>query len=187
MLPRLRAAIVTNSVQDLHGDKNLQIQLTNFVRTLEELTRKASQIHIGVCRYQDVPVPGANGSVQKQPFLAEGTVLLSALVDALGSIFHMFVEAVRYSESWSNGKEVNNSDFGSEVTKHQNEALKYLQTAKNQLIRVASGDKKAETLAPTLTPEGIAISTMERLTLGMYQDRTLDVVGMYQECLEYLV
>lgn len=187
MLHRLRAAIVTNDVQNLHGDKNLKIQLTSFVNTLDLLTKKATEIHIGVRRYQDVPVPVTNGSLQKQPILAGGVVLLSALVDALGSIFHMFVEAVRYSESWSNGKEVNNSDFGNEVTKHQNEALQYLQTAKNQLIRVANGDKKAETLAPTLTPEGIAISTIERLASGMYQDRTLDVVGMYQECLEYLV
>lgn len=119
--------------------------------------------------------------------LAEGTTLLSALVDALGSIFHMFVEAVRYSNSWADGKETSMLAPDSEVAKYLGETSRHLQNAKNQLIRVVNGEEKADTLAPVLTPEGIAISTMERLTSGMYKNKTLDIVGMYEECLEYLV
>lgn len=119
--------------------------------------------------------------------MADGAVLLSAIVDALCSIFHMFIEAVRQIRPIRGTQMVGFMATSSEVVQHASKAVSFLNVARDQLIREVDGRDDNDTIGPVLTPQAITITVIERLVSGVYHSGTLDIIGLYEECLEHLV
>ena len=151
---------------------------------LDLLIDKAYHIHQGVrCLRPQKP--------SLLPFrddrLAEGVILLSATVDSLGSIMHMFVEAARVAGSRSTKKKKGIMSSHFRVGQYGDEALKHLDNTRGQLIREASDEDKENVIGPVVTAEAISIAIMRRLVSGVYCSGSVDAIGIYEECLEHLV
>ena len=147
----------------------------------------ATRLHRGVHSLRSKPVPG-DSKWEDEDAMADGTILLSAVVDAFGSIIHMFVEAVRYVKSSHDIKKTSSlmaDTFA--VSRHAEESVRLLEQARGQLIREADGRDENDTIGPVLTPEAITITIIERLVSGVYHSGTLDIIGLYEACLEHLV
>ena len=119
--------------------------------------------------------------------LAEGVILLSATVDSLGSIMHMFVEAARVAGSRSTKKKKGIMSSHFRVGHYGDEALKHLDNTTGQLIREANDEDKENVIGPVVTAEAISIAIMGRLVSGVYCSGSVDAIGIYEECLEHLV
>ena len=113
--------------------------------------------------------------------VAEGAILLAVMVDALGETLQMVVETVRCLRSDS----PNLKD--SALFEHGKEACELLKAARDQLIREADGRDKNGNVGPVVTPEAITISLLERLSSGVKGCGTVDIINLYEECLEHLV
>ena len=153
---------------------------------LTTIIADANRLHQGVycSEFKQVPSPE---EWSEENTIAEGAVLLSATVEALGAIFRILVESVRYIRS---GRELNNAavmEPSSAVCQYTKEASKYLRVARDQLIRKADGKDKNDTIGPVLTPEAITITLMRRLVSGVFESGTIEIINLYEECLEHLV
>lgn len=124
---------------------------------------------------------------REEETIAESAVLLSATVEALGAIFRILVESVRFVRS---GPEIDKATImepSSAVSQHAKEASKFLRVARDQLIKKSDGKDKNDTTGPVLTPEVITITLMRRLVSGVFGSGTIDIINLYEECLEHLV
>ena len=99
----------------------------------------------------------------------------------------MFLEVVRYVKSSSVEKGAGLMAEPFKVVQHARESVSLLDKARDQLIREADGRDGNDTIGPVLTPEAITITLIQRLVSGVHGSGTLDVIGLYEECLEYLV
>ena len=113
--------------------------------------------------------------------VAEGAILLAVMVDALGEILQMVVETVRCIRSDTRMLK------DSALFEHGKDACEYLKAARDQLIREADGRDKNGNVGPVVTPEAITISLLERLSFGVSDGGTVDIINLYEECLEHLV
>lgn len=104
------------------------------------------------------------------------------MVDAIGAIFRMLIEAVRDVR-----RETTPSRCGARVSSYGNKARKLLETARDELISEAGGAPVFEGIGPVLTPEAISIKLLERLVCGVFRSGNVDVIRIYEECVEQLV
>lgn len=116
-----------------------------------------------------------------------GAILLAVVVDALGAILQMIVETVRCLRDDSNEEPSDNMGPASKVTEHGKDACELLKEARDQLIKEADGRDKNGYIGPVVTPEAITIALLERLTCGVLGNGTVDIIHLYEECLEHLV
>ncbi|KAL8691007.1 MAG: hypothetical protein Q9218_003683 [Villophora microphyllina] len=108
------------------------------------------------------------------------------MVDALGAIYGMLVEAVRVARHGQFPANGQVPTLGKRVVAHGNRACRLLETARDQLITEATGTAQGENIGPVVTPEAILIITMERLVRGVYGTGSVDVITILEECLEKL-
>ena len=164
--------------------QNDEAELRTFSTMVAELIEKASNLHEGVrCLRPKSPAEAA--LLPQHRKLAGGVILLAAIVDSLGSIFNMFVEAARYINSSDRVGGIDSEPC--KVAFYKREALHFLETARVQLIRESDNDDRDNRIGPVLTPEAISIALMERLADGVYRSGAIKLVDMYEECLEHLV
>ena len=109
------------------------------------------------------------------------------MVDALGAVFNMLIEAVREVQSEDRPVGGQRSTCGKKVVSNCEEACRLLDQAKDELINEATGAAAGENIGPVLTPEAILIVIMERLGGGVFGQGSVDVINIYEECLEHLV
>ena len=128
-------------------------------------------------------------SSQGSTKVAGGFILLASIVDSLGSIFCMYVEVARYASCSLPERDHGLLSTSFKLDAYKKEALDLLETAHSQLVSEAdgSGDDSRNTVGPVLTPEAVSIALMERLVSGMFQRGSVDVVKVYEACLEQLV
>ena len=107
------------------------------------------------------------------------------MIDALGAVFNMLVAAVRESRSGNNTDR--NVEPWRRALRYGNEASKLLEEARNKLIAEATGSAPGWDLGPVVTPEPIMIMLLERLAHGVYGSGTVDIINIFEECLEQLV
>ena len=119
--------------------------------------------------------------------LAEGTTLLAGMVDALGAIFHLLVEILHFLRKDGKAKTADLMGPGSKVIEYSVKAVKHLTDSRDQLIRELHGRDKSNTIGPVITPEAITIKLLERLAYGVSQTCEIDIIHLYEECLEHLV
>ena len=146
----------------------------------------AARLHQGVhcSEYKQVPGPER---WREEDTIAEGAVLLSATVEALGAIFRILVESVRFIRSDRGMDKAAMMEPSSAVSQHVREASKFLRVARDQLIKKADGKDKNDTIGPVLTPEAITITLMRRLVSGVSGSGSIEIINLYEECLEHLV
>ncbi len=141
-------------------------------------------MHLGVHFWPDSHVPP--GQETPKDAITGNAILLASIVDALGAIFNMMVAAVRderlRAES-SQGK----ATLSNKVSDYADEACELLETARDKLITEAIGAAPGENVGPVLTPEAILIMLMERLVRGVFGTGNVEVIAVYEECLEHLV
>lgn len=108
------------------------------------------------------------------------------MVDALGEVFHMLVETLRClrSHEYETGGIMGPESL---ILKYGKEACDLLETARDQLVREANGTANNNSIGPVVTPEAIAIALFDRLTSGVFFTGSIDVINLYEECLEHLV
>ena len=109
-------------------------------------------------------------------------VLLSSMIDALGAVFHMFTSALL--ELRQNERR---SSCGEDVIQASEEAKTLLSRARDELISEANVSSCGGHIGPTTTPEAILIRVIERLVAGVCEDGNLNIMSMFQMCLEKLV
>ena len=140
-------------------------------------------MHLGVHCWPDLYIPP--GQETPKDAISGNAILLASIVDALGAIFNMMVAAVRDERrrpKSSQGKALNNK-----LSEYADEACELLETARDKLITEAVGAAPGENVGPVLTPEAILIMTMERLVRGIFGSGNVEVIAVYEECLEHLV
>ena len=113
-------------------------------------------------------------------------ILLASIVDALGAIFKMMVAAVRDERLRPNSSQ-EKATLSNKVSDYADEACELLETARDKLITEAVGAAPGENVGPVLTPEAILIMLMERLVCGVFGTGNVEVIAVYEECLEHLV
>ena len=119
--------------------------------------------------------------------MADSTILLLAILNAFCSIFHMFIEAVRYFKSSYGIKEAGLMAEPFKFTQQARKLESFLGIARYQLIREADGRDDNDVIGPILTPEAITITIIERSVSSVDHSGTLDIIGLYEGCLEHLV
>jgi len=122
-----------------------------------------------------------------QNLVPKGAVLLEVMIDTLVDIFKMAVEAVRFILRPKKEDSMRIVGPNSKVRDYIEQIGLKLKTAKNQLIVEADGQAHNERVGPVVTPETLMIILMERLIRGVYGERSVDIIGLYEECLQNLV
>ena len=117
--------------------------------------------------------------------VANGAILLAVVVDALGAILRMIVETAKCLRDTDDETD---SIMGerSKITEHGKDACDLLKEARDQLIREADGRDRNGNIGPVVTPEAITFALLERLASGVLHQGTLDIIHLYEECLEFL-
>ena len=146
----------------------------------------AQRLHQGVYCSRTVHNPKTN-EWRHEHAVANGAILLAVVVDALGAILQMIIETVRCLRHYSDEETSDIMDPASKVTEHGKDAGKLLEEARDQLIKEADGRDKNGSIGPVVTPEAISITLLQRLACGVLRDGTIDIIHLYEECLEHLV
>lgn len=153
---------------------------------ISKIVFHAQRLHQGVYCSRAIHDPDTNEWRYKDS-VAKGAILLAVVVDALGAILHMIVETVRCLRDDSEEGPSEIIGLTSKVTEYSKDACEFLKEAKDQLIKEADGRDKNGIIGPVVTPEAITIALLERLTCGVLRNGTIDIVHLYDECLEDLV
>lgn len=140
----------------------------------------AERIHLGVYYQHSVGTP--LGGVAKDA-ISKNAILLASMVDTLGAIFNLLLEAIRDARQC----QISMTILAKKVSKHGDEACKLLEKARDELIAEATGAVPGENVGPVLTPEAILIMLIERLVQGVYGTGSVEIISIYEECLELLV
>ncbi len=145
----------------------------------------AERLHLGVhCQR----VQQSAGQPDKyEDDVAESAILLSTMVDALGAVFNMLVDALRVARLGPSSGKDKDLLLGKRATFYSNEASRLLEIAGDELISEATGAAAGDNVGPVVTPEAILIVTMERLVRGVFGTGSVDVINVLEECLEQLV
>ena len=134
--------------------------------------------------WEDALVPP--GQETPKDAITENAILLASIVDALGAIFKMMVAAVRDERIRPNSLQ-EKAILSNKVSNYADEACELLETARDKLITEAIGAAPGENVGPVLTPEAILIMLVERLVCGVFGTGNVEVIAVYEECLEHLV
>ena len=134
--------------------------------------------------WEDAHVPP--GQETPKDAITENAILLASIVNALGAIFKMMVAAVRDERLRPNSSQ-EKATLSNKVSSYADEACELLETARDKLITEAIGAASGENVGPVLTPEAIMIMLMERLVCGVFGTGNVEVIAVYEECLEHLV
>ena len=146
----------------------------------------AQRLHQGVYCSRAV-LDSKTGKWHFEDAVAKGAILLAVVVDALGAILQMIVETVRCLRDGSDEEPSDIMGPTSKVAEHGEDACKLLKEARDQLIKEADGRDKNGNIGPVVTPEAITIALLERLACGVLRNGTVDIIHLYEECLEHLV
>ena len=152
---------------------------------VSSIVSNAKRLHEGVYCSRLVH-DDENNEWRTEHAVANGAILLAVVVDALGAIVSMIVETVKCLRDTDEETD-NLTGPPWRITEHHEDACKLLKEARDQLIREADGRDKNGIIGPVLTPEALAIALLERLSCGVLNDGALDIIHLYEECLEHLV
>ena len=113
--------------------------------------------------------------------------MLSAVVETFTSTIHLLIAMVKYLRSSQSNGQLQSSRPNSDVVACARKALTLMQNARNQLIRGADGRNSNDIVGPVLTPEALVITLTERLVSAVHGNGRVDIIRIYEECLEKLV
>ena len=152
---------------------------------LSSIIFNARRLHHGV--YCLGPNKDPLPSMPADGGLSNGAILLAVMVDALGAIFHLLVETVEILRTDSRQIIDSMMEPKTKISKYGEEACQFLEQARDQLIREADGIASVNSIGPVVTPEAITITILQRLVAGVFRNGSVEIIGLYEECLESLV
>ena len=155
-----------------------------LLEKVKNINARAEIVHLGVHCWPDLHTPPDLDTPKDA--ISTNAILLASIVDALGAIFNMMVAAVRDERLRHKSAQVK-ATLSNRVTSYADEACGLLETARDRLITEATGAAPGENVGPVLTPEAIFIMIMERLVRGVFGSGNVEVIAIYEECLEHLV
>ena len=167
---------------------NHRQDLYDLVERVEEINLRANAIHRGVYYKQNIMT--SRGEITQQDTISGSVRLLASMVDALGAIFDMIVQAVRDARDGAKqyvGEPGWGQPMGTKVSRYAKNACKLLETARDELVAESTGFSPDENIGPVLTSQAILILLIERLVGGVYGSGNVDIMGIYDECLAQLV
>ncbi|KAL8727658.1 MAG: hypothetical protein Q9166_005894 [cf. Caloplaca sp. 2 TL-2023] len=157
--------------------------LAKLVERVQITNNWASRIHLGV-HFERHKRSVAGGPQEYEDDISEHAILEDSMVKALRGIFCMILEALRNDESGSG--DLAEKNLPSKVEYYGKEACRLLKSARDQLIAEATGTTPERNVGPVVTPEAILIKTLGRLSRGVFGSGTVDIINIYEECLEQL-
>ena len=160
--------------------------LSKYLKMVSSIVFHAKRLHQGVYCSRAAHDP-ATDTWRYEDAVAKGAILLAVVVDALGAILQMIVETVRCLREDMDEDSVDIMGPDSKVIAHGKDACELLQEARDQLVKEADGRDKNGNIGPVVTPEAITITLLERLASGVIRNGTVDIIHLYEECLENLV
>ncbi len=165
--------------------------LDELSKRVEEISAPAEEIHHGV--YYKRSVITSHGEATLQDAISGSARLLASMVDALGAIFDMIVQAVyetRVGTEFRISKRNRKKKLGAqEVKSHRyaGKACKLLFSARDELIAESTGFSPDENIGSVLTSQAILILLIERLVDGVFGSGSIDITAIFDECLAQLV
>ena len=151
----------------------------------KDINRGAERLYLG--DHLQRAKQTAEGPVKYENCNSDSAILQASMVDALGAVFYMLVEAVRVARYACSSRENEELLFGNQVASYSNEACQLLAKARDQLIAEAAEPAADGDVGTVITPEAILINTMERIAGGVFGPGSIDVVLVFEECLEQSV
>ena len=168
------------------GNASLRPALTKYSTMISSIVFHARRLHQGVYCSR-----ATHDSKTKEwrydDAVAKGAILLAVVVDALGAILQMIAETVRCLRGCLDEDFSDIMGPASKITEHGKDACELLKEARDQLIKEADGRDKNGSIGPVVTPEAVTIALLERLACGVLRNGTIDIIHLYEECLEHLV
>ena len=155
-----------------------------LLEKVEMINTRAETVHLGVHCWPDLNTPP--GRDTPKDAISGNAILLASIVDALGAIFNMIVAAVR-DERLRRKSSQAKATLSNRVSNCADEGCELLETARDKLITEAIGAAPGENVGPVVTPEAMFIMIMERLVRGVFGSGNVEVIAIYEECLEHLV
>lgn len=126
----------------------------------------------------------AGGPPEYEDAISDDAILEDSIVESLRAIFCMILEALR-NEAGSGDLE--DQELPREVDFYGKEACRLLKSARGQLIAEPTRATPERNMGPVVTPEAIVLKTISRLARGVFGTGTVDVINIYEVCLEQLV
>ncbi len=160
--------------------------LSKYSTMISSIVFHAQRLHQGVYCSR-ATLDSETNEWRYEDAVTSGAILLAVVVDALGAILQMIVETVRCLRPDSDEEPSEIMGPASKVTEYGKDACALLKEARDQLIKEADGRDKNGNIGPVVTPEAITIALLERLACGVLREGTIDIIYLYEECLEYLV
>ena len=154
--------------------------MTDLCQKVSIIHAWVARIHLGVYYKRLEPAP--DGRYEEYDAVSQSAILMSSIVDSLGAIFSLLVEAV--GDVMYDAKQ---KQCSKKVSKSVTEAQSLLETARDELIVEASGVGAGEYVGPVVTAEAILIMHMKRLVCGVYKNGNVDIISILEQCLEDLV
>ncbi|KAL8758055.1 MAG: hypothetical protein Q9199_001785 [Rusavskia elegans] len=156
--------------------------LKNLVTRVQIINSWASGIHLGV-HFEQQKRTVAGGPPEYEDAISDDAILEDSIVESLRAIFCMILEALR-NEAGSGDLE--DQELPREVDFYGKEACRLLKSARGQLIAEPTRATPERNMGPVVTPEAIVLKTISRLARGVFGRGTVDVINIYEVCLEQL-
>ena len=97
----------------------------------------------------------------------------------------MLFECVHFAATYQ--KDKGQGRLWERIQSHVAAMYKYLERSKDYLIAEAKEGSQEQDLGPTITPEAIILILLDRLSRGVFQDGTIDIIEIYEIVVEKLV
>ena len=114
-------------------------------------------------------------------------LLLEVNVDAFEAVYDVLFEAVKNLWAQAAVPHTSSSRISGCIGDHVKESCRLLKVAKARLIVEADEINHDKGLGPVVTPEAIIIMLLERLSRGVYQNTTIDIMDLYERIVEKIV
>ena len=197
------------AIKTFYKSPVLATTIQKYSALVSNISSIAQRLHEGVYCFRVVQDPRSK-EWRYEDAVADSAILLAVIVDATGAILRMIVETIRslrdkdvYGDKDENGdghengdedenvdEDENDDDIMSparQISRHGKDACELFRNARDQLIKEADGRDKNGNIGPVVTTEAVTIALLESLASGVLHNGTLDIILLYEECLEYLV
>jgi hypothetical protein len=162
-----------------------QVDTEELLQGLKRIRCLAEELHLGMCSLRNVHAGRQDGLQQSGG--AEIKRLLEVIVNAFEAVFNVLFGAVKYFWTQAAVLDGSSNKITGIIGNHVKEACELLKAAKDRLIVEADEINHDKVLGPVVTPEAIIILLLERLSRGVYQNATIDVIDLYEKIVSRIV
>jgi hypothetical protein len=172
-------------IQELVLDSTGAAAIRVLLDALNETRRLAEVLHRGSRTLRNVH--GAPDQEDGILMSAKSNVLLEVMIDATREVFAILIKAHVCIQSQHPPRSALTPSLKNVVEPVKRKICSLLQTAKNRLIVEADDIVHDKGLGPVVTPEAIIIMLLDRLSQGVFDAGTVDVIDLYEKVVEDIV